>query len=163
MLSRLGGHFRRIDQDDEFGGVARVFGFAETDGFESCVLQFEILGKVIAHDFRAGFGENANFVGIALRFRGGDAKESGGQRFGPSDQTGFERTSLSQSRSLPSGNGRVPFEIEKAQGSIDCPGAASTPVDCGGEIDERHCIIAGYKCKNSGISSHKTHAKAGYP
>jgi len=71
-LSRLGGRVRGIDQDDEFGGVAGVFGFAETDGFESCVLQLEILGKVIAHNFRAGFGENTDFVGIALRLRGGD-------------------------------------------------------------------------------------------
>ena len=72
MLSRVGGRLHGIDQDDEFGGVAGVFGLAETNGFEAFVFQLEILDKVIAHNFRTGFGENADFVGIALRFRGGD-------------------------------------------------------------------------------------------
>lgn len=68
----MGGRLRGIDQNDEFGGVYGALGFAKTDGFEALVFQLETLGKVIAHNFRAGFGEKANFVRIALRFRGRD-------------------------------------------------------------------------------------------
>src|SRR6266404_4603022 len=42
-------------------------------------------------------------------------------------------------------------------------GAASAPVDCRGEIDERRRVIARYKRKDSGISPHNTHEEAEYP
>jgi DNA-binding NarL/FixJ family response regulator len=51
----------------------------------------------------------------------------------------------------------------EAKGSANRSGAASTPVDCRGEIDERNRIVARYKYENSGISPHETHAEAGYP
>jgi hypothetical protein len=74
-MRRAGRRLWRIDKNDNFGGFGSFFGFAEADGFDTLVVQPEILGKIVADDFRAGFGEQANLIGIALRFRRSDNGE----------------------------------------------------------------------------------------
>lgn len=63
---------RRINKDDKLGGLVRSFRSAKQDGFDARVVEIEIMGKVVANNFGAGFGEQTALRRIVLGSRRSD-------------------------------------------------------------------------------------------
>jgi hypothetical protein len=73
VLSGAGG---RVDKDDELGRSVGGFGFAQADGFDALIVQPIILRQIVATNFCASFGEQAQLVAIALFVRAGNHTEN---------------------------------------------------------------------------------------
>ena len=73
MLSGAAG---RVDKDDELGRFVGGFAFARADGLDALIVQLIILRQIVANNFCASCGEQAQLVAIALFVRAGNHTET---------------------------------------------------------------------------------------